>query len=82
MTNMKTIAITIDEESLLGIDRLVSRGPPYAKSRSEIVRRAVQQYLALTEKLAEQDRERKILRQHRKRLNQQATALVKEQGKL
>ena len=78
---MKTIAITIDEQSLQGIDRLARRGPPYAKSRSEIVRRAVQQYLALTEKLAEQEREKKILRQHRKQLNQQTAALVKDQAK-
>jgi metal-responsive CopG/Arc/MetJ family transcriptional regulator len=79
---MKSIAVTIDEESLRGLDRLVRRRLPYAKSRSEVVRRAIQQYLTLTERLTAQDRERKILQQHRKRLNQQATALVKEQAKL
>jgi metal-responsive CopG/Arc/MetJ family transcriptional regulator len=79
---MKTIAISIDQPTLDRIDNLLSAGTVLCKSRSEIIRQAVHAFVAHLERMTEEDREREIFRQHRGRLNRQATALVKEQAKL
>ncbi|MBI4483332.1 MAG: ribbon-helix-helix protein, CopG family [Acidobacteria bacterium] len=81
MSNMKTIAITIDEPTLQRIDRLVAVESTSWKSRSEVVRQAVQEFVARLERMGEEERERKIFRRHRSRLNRQAAALVKEQAR-
>lgn len=78
---MKTIAITIDEPTLEHIDRLMASNSVSGKSRSEIIRQAVQQFLASLERAAEQERERGIFHRQRERLNRQAAALIKEQAK-
>jgi Arc/MetJ-type ribon-helix-helix transcriptional regulator len=78
---MKTIAVTIDEPTLHRIDRLMAKDNGVWKSRSEVVRQAVQQFVARLERVAEEDREREIFRRHRSRLNRQAAALIKEQAK-
>lgn len=78
---MKTIAITIDQPTLDRIDRLVATKRIDWKSRSEIVRKAVQEFVARLERLAEDEREREIFRRHRSRLGRQAAALVREQAK-
>jgi metal-responsive CopG/Arc/MetJ family transcriptional regulator len=79
---MKTIAISIDEETLAALDRVARRkrggggarrgGQP---SRSEIVRQAVREFLARREQ-----RERAIWARHRDRLEREARALVREQA--
>jgi len=74
VSNMKTIAITIEDDVLNRIDTL-------ADNRSEFIRKAVHDYLAHIEKLDEEQRERKIFRQNRERLRQEAIALIKEQAK-
>jgi Arc/MetJ-type ribon-helix-helix transcriptional regulator len=84
--NMKTIAITIDRPidrpMLERLDRLVAmEGVPW-KSRSGLIRQAVEELLARLERAAEEERERNIFRRHRARLNRQVAALVKEQAKL
>lgn len=81
ISNMKTIAITIDEPTLQRIDRLVAVESTSWKSRSEVVRQAVQEFVARLERMGEEERERKIFRRHRSRLNRQAAALVKEQAR-
>lgn len=79
---MKTIAATIDEVTLQHIDRLMTpEGAPW-KSRSEMIRQALQEFIARRERLAEEEREREIFRRHRARLTRQAETLVKEQAKL
>jgi len=79
---MKTIAVTVDEPTLRRIDRLVAAESVPWKSRSEIIRQAVQEFVARAERMAEEEREREIVRRHRSRLNRQAAALIKEQAKL
>jgi len=77
---MKTIAITIEEDTLDRIDRLsVSRHN--RSNRSGIIRLAVREYLTRVERLAEEEREKEIFRKHRGQLARQAAALVKEQAK-
>ena len=78
---MKTIAMTIDEPTLQRIDRLMAEDSVPWKSRSEVIRRAVQEFVGRLERTAEQEREREIFRRHRARLNRQAAALIKEQAK-
>lgn len=78
---MKTIAITIDETTLQRIDRFVTSGAPKSRSRSQVIRQAVREYVERLERLAEEDREREIFRRHRQRLARQTAALVKEQAK-
>jgi metal-responsive CopG/Arc/MetJ family transcriptional regulator len=79
---MKTIAITIDEDMLQRIDRLVARGEATVKNRSQVIRQAVREYVARLERLAEEEREREVFRRHRQLLERQARALVEEQAKL
>jgi hypothetical protein len=74
VSNMKTIAITIEDDVLNRIDSL-------AGNRSEFIRKAVHDYLAHIETLEEEQRERKIFRQNRERLRREAIALIKEQAK-
>lgn len=78
---MKTIAVTIDEPTLKRIDHLRSLQNVPWKSRSEVVRQAVQQFITRLERVSEEEREREIFRRHRARLNRQAAALIKEQAK-
>ena len=73
---MKTIAISIDEDMLQRIDRLSVGG-----NRSQLIRKAVQDYLTHLERIAEEEREREIFKRNRRRLERQAIALVKEQAK-
>jgi metal-responsive CopG/Arc/MetJ family transcriptional regulator len=76
---MKTIAVTIDEPTLERMDRLVSaraRG-----NRSALVRVAIQDYVSRLERAVEEEHERGVFQRHRKRLERQAAALVKEQAK-
>ena len=73
---MKTIAITIDEETLARVDRL-GRG----RDRSRIIRLAVREYITHLELQEQHAREAEIVRTHRHRLSQQARALVREQAR-
>jgi metal-responsive CopG/Arc/MetJ family transcriptional regulator len=78
---MKTIAITIDEDTLQRIDRLLEINPSVARNRSDVIRQAVREFVVRVERLTEEEHEREIFRQHRQRLARQADALVKEQAK-
>ncbi len=79
---MKTIAITIDDDTLQRIDRFAAGNGVARQNRSQIIRQAVQEYLERLERLAEEERERAIFQRHRQRLTRQAAALVKEQAKV
>jgi metal-responsive CopG/Arc/MetJ family transcriptional regulator len=79
---VKTIAITIDTETLDAVDQLVRRrrsGAP--TNRSRIVRDAVRRYLAGLEREADEQRERAILKRHARRTARQAAALIKAQAR-
>ena len=77
---MKTIAITIDAHTLERIDCLVA-GRADWKSRSQVIRKAAQQFVARVDRATEEAREREIVRRHRARLNRDAAALVREQAR-
>jgi metal-responsive CopG/Arc/MetJ family transcriptional regulator len=76
---MKTIAITIDGDTLERVDRLGGRLG--SRNRSRVIRRAVQEYVARLERLAEEEREAAVIRHNRGRLAQQARALVRAQAR-
>ncbi|MGH9372338.1 MAG: CopG family ribbon-helix-helix protein [Vicinamibacterales bacterium] len=80
---MKTIAITIDEDMLNRLDRLLDRGSGGAarRSRSRLIREAVNEYLLRHERQAAEEREAAIISRHRVRLVQQARAAIREQAK-
>jgi metal-responsive CopG/Arc/MetJ family transcriptional regulator len=72
---MKTIAITIDDDTIARVDRL-ARG-----NRSQLIREAVREYVARLERLADEEREAAVVRRHRGRLKRQAAALVRAQAR-
>jgi metal-responsive CopG/Arc/MetJ family transcriptional regulator len=78
---MKTIAISIDEETLADLDRVAGVPGPVRANRSRVVRLALREYLARSKQTADDARERDILKRHRGRIRQQAAALVKQQGR-
>ena len=78
---MKTIAITIDEKTLKRIDRLKADANAPFRSRSDVIRRAAQEFVSRFERLTEEDREREIFRRNRRRLDRQSLELIKEQAK-
>jgi metal-responsive CopG/Arc/MetJ family transcriptional regulator len=73
-SNMKTIAFTIDDETLARLDRV--RG-----NRSKLIREAVREHLARRDRLASEQQEARIVHRHRGRLARQARALVRSQAK-
>jgi metal-responsive CopG/Arc/MetJ family transcriptional regulator len=75
---MKTIAITIDDDTLERVDRLGTR--PGGRNRSLVIRQAVREYVTRLERLADEEREAAVIRRHRGRLERQARALVRAQA--
>ena len=76
---MKTIAISIDERTLAALDAMVPE-KRHGRSRSALVRAAVQQFVAREQERAEQEREDRIFRKNREILQRQAKALIAEQA--
>lgn len=79
---MKTIAITIEESTLERLDRLTGKGRSKRHTRSEVIRRALEEFIARLDRQKEDDREQAIIQKHYKRLNREAAALVRAQAKL
>ncbi len=84
---MKTIAISIDEASLAAVDRLAQaagrrRGGKKIANRSEVVRRAVREFIARERRHEREEKDARILRAHRERIEREAAALVAEQAEL
>lgn len=83
---MRTIAISIDEAAFGALERLRTAGQGgrrsrrHGPSRSEIVRRAIHDYLARQAKQDREARDQRILAAHREMLARQAGALVAEQA--
>jgi len=77
---MKTIAITIEEGTLSSLDRLLEEPAGPWRSRSELVRQALQAFLREVERSRQEAREAAVFREHREQLAAQARALVAEQA--
>ena len=82
---MKTIAISIDEASLAAVDRLAQaagrrQGRGRKTNRSEVVRRAVQEFLERQRRHEREERDRRILSAHRDEIGRQGASLVAEQA--
>jgi metal-responsive CopG/Arc/MetJ family transcriptional regulator len=84
---MKTIAVSIDEPTLEALDRLMAPSPGRRvtgrapRSRSELVRSALHEYLARAEQRVREEREGRIFAAHREQLAREAAALVAEQAR-
>lgn len=76
---MKTIAITLDEATLRLMATLLPNGR--FRSRSELIRHALHEFLAEAGRRQQEAREATVVRRHRARLNRQARALVREQSR-
>ncbi len=78
--NMKTIAITIDERTLESVDDLIAHSQ-HLRNRSAVVRTAVREFTERERRRQTEERERAIIRTHRRRLSRQARALIAEQAR-
>ncbi len=78
---MKTIAISIDDETLARVDRLAGARIRTRTNRSLVIRRAVKEYVDRLERERAEQQEAAIVRRHRRRLAEAAAALVREQAK-
>jgi metal-responsive CopG/Arc/MetJ family transcriptional regulator len=89
---MKTIAISIDEATLTGLNRFARSAEKSGRStkgsgrredggnRSRIVRQALKEFLQRRESLRRDEREKKVYAKHRRLVTRQAEALVGEQA--
>ncbi len=77
---MKTIAITIDEDTLDLVDAM-NRSSRSFRSRSALIRAAIRAYVAHEREQRVEARERQVIRKHKRLLDRQLRALVKEQAK-
>jgi metal-responsive CopG/Arc/MetJ family transcriptional regulator len=82
---MKTIAVTIDEATIEALDAFAAAGGRRRRGarrpgRSEIVRRALQEFLARQQRAELEARERRIFADRREQLAKQAAALIAEQA--
>jgi Arc/MetJ-type ribon-helix-helix transcriptional regulator len=77
---VKTIAVTIEEDTLTCVDRLLEDPAGPWKNRSELVRQALQEFLREVERSRQEAHETVVFRQHREHLAAQARALVAEQA--
>ncbi len=78
---MKTIAITIDEDTLRSIEEISKKSSVRARSRSRIIRLAIKEFVSRRQQQAREAREREIFKRHRTRMARQARALISEQAK-
>ena len=79
---MKTIAISIEEDMIASLDSIAKTVGEPVRSRSAIVRIALSEYLERRRRKLREDRERKILAEHKDLLGRQAEALVRDQAEL
>ena len=77
---MKTIAITVDDETAEMLERLcLAAGRP--RGRSALVRAAIRQFAEQETRRQQEEQEREIVRKHRRLLERDARALVKDQAR-
>jgi metal-responsive CopG/Arc/MetJ family transcriptional regulator len=78
---MKTIAITIDEETLRLVDQ-IHRSSRRFRSRSSLIRAAIRDYAVRERERRSEAHERRVFRDNKRLLDRQLKALVKAQAKL
>ena len=78
---MKTIAVALDEDTLAAVDSLLQSKSQQARSRSELVRKALQTFIEKEVQKRREQRESKIFYKHRKLLRKQVHAMLREQAK-
>ena len=76
---MRTIAITVDEETLGLIDRL-QRSSRRFRSRSALIRAAIRAFAVRERERRAQAHEQRVIRENKTLLDRQLRALVKEQA--
>ena len=76
---MKTIAITIDDETLGLIDEL-HRSSRRFRSRSALVHAAIRAYASLERERRSRERELRVIRENKALLDRQLKAMVMEQA--
>ena len=79
-SNMKTIAVTIDETTERLLNELAAASPA-ARNRSSLVRKALREYAERERRRLDEEREARIVRKHRARLEREARALVAGQAR-
>jgi len=79
IADMKTIAVTIDDDTLKLLDELT--GGTARRSRSALVRTALREFAERERRREVEAKENAVLRKHRKRLARQARALIAEQAR-
>ncbi|MBI1735734.1 MAG: hypothetical protein HYR51_11225 [Candidatus Rokubacteria bacterium] len=72
--------MTIDEPTLRVLEELCAL-EPRRRTRSALVRAALQEYAERERRRHMEERERQILRKHRKQLERDARVLVKQQAR-
>jgi metal-responsive CopG/Arc/MetJ family transcriptional regulator len=77
---MKTIAITMDDDTL-DLLRELTKLSPQALNRSALIRQAVREFAEREKRRASEADEDAIFRRHSTRLNRQAKALAKDQAR-
>ena len=80
LSNMKTIAVTIDETTLKLLDEL-AKTSPRLRSRSALVRAALREFAERQQRREIEAKESEVFRKHRKRLARQARVLISEQAR-
>lgn len=80
ISNMKTIAVTVDDETLQILNELAA-GQRHGRRRSAIVRTALREYAERERRRAIEAREQDVFRRNRKQLDRQARALVRQQAR-
>jgi metal-responsive CopG/Arc/MetJ family transcriptional regulator len=80
VTNVKTIAVTIDEATLKLLDELAA-GQSGRRTRSALVRAALRQFAENERRREVEEREREIFRKHRRQLAQQTRVLIRDQAR-
>ena len=79
---MRTIAITIEEDTLKSLKEIAEKSPRGPKNRSRIIRMAISEFVAKERQRLREAQEREIFKKHRTRLARQARALISEQAKV
>jgi metal-responsive CopG/Arc/MetJ family transcriptional regulator len=80
ISNMKTIAVTVDETTLRLLDELAA-GQPRARARSALVRAALQEFVERERRRATERREAEIFKRKRRQLEREARLLIAEQAR-
>ena len=77
---MKTIAVTIDDETLKLLDELTALAPT-RRARSAVVRLALRDFVERERRRVIEEREREIFRKNRQQLARDARVLVRDQAR-